>query len=90
MEWIAANVGEKEARAVRAAGTASTQELHQQIQMLEARAEAQGTELQAQGKELTEIKRQLDNALAKTRDHRSSGTPPKARRSSTPPPRKRP
>jgi hypothetical protein len=69
-DWIAANVGEKEARAVRAAGTTSTQELQQQIQMLEARAEAQGTELM-------EVKRQLDNALAKTRDHRSSGTPPK-------------
>jgi serine/threonine protein kinase len=77
MEWIAANVGEKEARAVRAAGTsASAQDLREQLQAKDA--------------ELTEVKRQRDDALAKTRGHRNSGTPPKARRSSTPPPRKPP
>ena len=50
----------------------------------DAALQAKDVALQAQGTELMEVKRQLDNALAKARDGRSSGTPPKARRSSTP------
>jgi hypothetical protein len=61
-----------------------------QLQAKDAALQAKDVALQAQGTELMEVKRQLDNALANTRDDRSSGTPPKARRSSTPPPRKRP
>ena len=51
-------------------------------QLAEALEQDLQEQLQAKDTELIEEERQLDNALAKTRDHRRSGTPPKARRSS--------
>jgi len=99
MEWVAANQHSEPWRkallAVCSAGSGGTRmnggvAMNGLVNQMQAKDAAHATELQDKDTELTEIKRQLDDALAKTRDHRNSGTPPKARRSSTPPPRKRP
>jgi hypothetical protein len=99
MEWVAANQHSEPWRkallAICSVGSGGTRmnggaAMNGLVNQMQAKDAAHAIELQDKDTELTEIKRQLDEALAKTRDHRNSGTPPKARRSSTPPPRKRP